>query len=245
MKPDLIITWPTSCDFPVWRSFLRNNRFRFDKVFIVMSNTNVGHDYSSFLESAFKNDDVVFIEKGDYIDLGDWRSSAVNAALAQSKAEWVWFTEQDFFIEDPEAFFKRVDDLSTKNDFLYVTEQDRVHPACMFVKREFIDKTKKDFGVVPDKVDHFGIFVQDLEKAEAKSELIGEMGDMFYHMNGLTHNYKLIEDGTTESIYQPGLFQLYNAYARMQAVEQSPEFLNLSFKVDALLSPICKFFRGK
>lgn len=243
MRPDLIITWPTSCDFPVWRSFLRNNRDRFNEVFITMSGTGQDVDYTDFLEKAFEKDRVTFRRAGTYINTGDWRNSAVNTALANSKSEWVWFTEQDFFIANPQKFFNRVEALSKENDMIYVLEGERIHPACLFVKREFIDKTRKDFGIIPDKSDHFGMFVDDLAEAGAKSDKIS--GVSYMHMNGLTHNYALIKNKEIKNIYQPGVFQLYNAYARMQAVEQDSRFINLSFEVDDQLSPLCRFFRGR
>lgn len=245
MRADLILTWPTGCDFPVWRNFLRENRSKFNQVFVTMSESYGKHDYSSFLEENLKDDKVTFRRAGTYIDTGDWRDAAVNTALANSKAEWVWFTEQDFFIKDPDKFFRDVEELAKENDVIYVLEGDRIHPACMFVKRTFVDKTRKDFGIIPDKADHFGKFVDDLSNAGAKMVKIGEMGREYFHMNGLTHNYRLIEDQQIKNIYQPGLFQLYNSYARMQPVVQDPYFIRLSWKVDLLLSPIARFFMGK
>lgn len=247
MTIDLVITQPTSCDFPIWRNFLRHNREKFGKVIIVMAKSNGKNDYTGFLTEAMRQDDVLIRPAGSYIETNDWRDSAVKTALLNSDAEYVWFTEQDFFIANPSEFFAQVNTLiNAGNQFIYVKEGgERIHPCCMIVKRSLIEKTRKDFGIIPDKSDHFGKFVADILAQKPKMQEIGTTGKDYFHMNGLTHNYNLIEIGQTDNVYQPGLFQLYNSYARMQDVPQDPRFINLSFKVDELLSPIVKFFRGK
>ena len=247
MRPDLIITWPTGCDFPVWRNFLRENRAKFKDVFIIMSESHGKNDFTSFLVKSFEDMKVnVTIKRaGTYIQLEDWRNSAVHAALAASTSEWVWFTEQDFFIRKPDEFFLKAEQLAELHDVIYVTEGERIHPACMFVRRSVLDKTSRDFGIVPGKMDHFGKFVDELSKNNARMVEIGHPGKEYYHMNGLTHNYRLIEEGHIKNIYQPGLFQLYNAYARLQPVPQDPNFIYLTYKVDLLLAPISRFFMGK
>lgn len=249
MTIDLIVTWPTGCDFPIWRNFLRHNRERFENVFVIMSNSNTKHDYSSFLKGAFAKENVHFRTHDSYVQMEDWRNAAVNCGLMNSKADYVWFTEQDFFIHDPSTFFAQVHTaIKAGTDVLYIKQGDRIHPACLFVKRSVIEKTRKDFGIEPGKSDHFYKFVKDLEAQNLKMKEIDGEGKSWLHLNGLTHNYALIESQDPQKIqnvYQPGLFQLYNNYARIQQVEHDPYFINLTFQVDAYLSPICRFFSGK
>lgn len=246
MKMDLVITWPISCDFPIWRRFLRENRNLFENVIIVMSDTHTGHDYSDFLFEATKKDGVMFRRKDSYIQMEDWRNAAVNAGLTYATSEWVFFTEQDFFIYDPKDFFDRMDKQSADVDIFHHLEGERIHPACMVVRKDMINKTKKDFSVDPGKSDHFGKFVDELSDKKARFKVLpGKNGDDYLHLNGLTHNYRLIEDGKIRDIYQPGLFQLYNSYARIAPVERDDHFVQLSFKVDMRLSPMVKILMGK
>lgn len=246
MKPDIVLTWPTGNDFPIWRSMLRLHRDLFGEVIIVMSKSSGKHDFTSFLKTAFEPDRVTLIEHNNYIVLSDWRNAAVNAALSRSSAEWVWFTEQDFMVADMASWMAKIARLAAGSDVITYKQGDRKHPASAFVKREWIDKTKKDFGIVPGISDHFSMFFAQLEAAGAKEvDLTADDGKDFYHMNGLTHNYSLVESGNVENVYQQGLFQLYNTYARMQNVLQDPRFIDITFEADRLLTPITRFFAPK
>ncbi len=235
-KIDIVITWPTGCDYPMWRAFLRKNRERFNNVFISFHKGHSTLNFKNFLKEAMAEDNVTFVEGA--IEMGDWRNTAINAALYKSDSEWVWFTEQDFCIENPGWFFPTVEGLMGTEDVLTFNEGERTHPACMFVRRTVINKTRKDFSVMPDISDHFGKFVAELAfmKDIKMGAIPGKAGVDFYHMNGLTHNYHLVSEGQVEHVFQPGLFQLYNTYARMQEVPMSDDWVKLSFQVDVLLS---------
>lgn len=259
MNMDVIVTWPDSMDYPVFRQFLSRYRGKFNKILIPIMKTNraKSYKYVDFLrKEAFAefNNEVQIEIIEDFEVKGDWRSSAINAALDRSTATWVWFTEQDFFILEPDAFFNRVLEGSKKSDFIVFRDDLRYHPACMFVKRELIDKTKRDFGIVEGESDHFGKFVDEaisiMSVNPAKPEIIAltqlnliKTRD-YYHMDGLTHNYHLVQDGTKENIYKPAEFFAYNSYARMVQVPQSEEFIKLTFQTDFLLAPLSRFFLG-
>lgn len=245
MKPDIIVTWPRSMDYPVWRGFIKANRERFGEVFVAFMESNRKEDFSAFVKEAMKDDAITFVE--DYIVTGDWRNSAVNACLARSKSEWVWFTEQDFFVFNHDAFFFKMKELTFKNDAIFYKEGERIHPACMFVRRAAIDQTRKDFGIVPNVSDHFSIFVANLQANKVREAYVsnGSEGYQVLHLNGLTHNYHLVMDHAPENIYNPGAFLLYNSYARTQRVPQDERFMQLTYVADFLLTPYAKFFAAK
>lgn len=166
MSTDLIITWPQNCDYPLWRSWLRENYKRFQRV-IVSFSPNDGPDYRAFLRETLEPYGVVCIDT-EPTEEREWRDAAVNAALDLSTAEWVWFTEQDFEIVDP-RFWTTVEALSLGARAVGIREDRRWHPCCLFVRRSIIEETPRYFG--PDPVDHFYSFglalgggVVDLEK---------------------------------------------------------------------------------
>lgn len=204
MKPDLIICWPRNCDYPLWRQFLRDNRGRFNVVIIVFTETHQGDDYRDEIRAAMSKDWVLFADCPPITAGQDWRNVAINHALLQSyNAEWIWFTEQDFIITDPDAFWDGVNDsVLHGSEFIAVKEGDRIHPCSLFVRRDLLNKTNKDFGIIPDKGDHFKKFTDELmDKCNAHSELL--MG--YEHMAGLSHNLRLISDGQEPNYKIPQL----------------------------------------
>ena len=154
---DVIVAWPKPCDYPLWRQFIRDERERFGRVYVVFTE-HAGPDLSPFVRSVFP--DVTFIEaRGE----GDWRDVAVNAALDRSTAEWVWFTEQDL-IAGPWP------DL-TADAYGFPEGNGRWHPASLFVRRSIIDRTRRYFGTPP--VDHFWMFSQELDALTTVQPLTG------------------------------------------------------------------------
>ena len=195
---DVIVSWPKSMDYPLWRKQMQQLAPYFNKIFIVFTETNKGIDYSDFVKSAINDNKFVFLDSPEVKPGEDWRNVAVNEALRLSKASVVWFTEQDCLIVDP-AFWTILRVALLKFDVIGYKDGNRLHPSNLWVKREFINKTRKDFSVVPDRSDHFSKFYFDLRHANArihnfKSNQDGSF-EYFYHMNGLSHNLSLIQDG--------------------------------------------------
>jgi hypothetical protein len=87
---DLIVAWPNNCDYPLFRKFIRDNRDRFNRVFIVITEANRKENYANFLTEVMHRDDVDFIFRPTQMNR-DWRDDAVNEALDRSKSQWVWF----------------------------------------------------------------------------------------------------------------------------------------------------------
>lgn len=209
---DLIICWPNSMDYPVWRAFILKHQELFGKIFIVFTNTNAGIDYSHFVQEALKGDRFEFLYPEDPRGDEDWRDNAINLALDQSTANWIWFTEQDLLVTGPQ-FWQIIALSMTKYDVIGYKEGQRLHPANLWVKREFINKTPRFFGIVPDQLDHFGKFFFSLRHTGADMQILKYTGgeaatDIFYHMNGLSHNLSLIQRGE-RPVYKEDEFANY------------------------------------
>ena len=115
MKPDLLVVWPIDTDFPLFRYNLTRYAMRyFNRVIVGISNNNTGTDYTEF----FKNN-----IPGEVISIPptppgqDWRSFATNILLKHSDADYVLFTEPDFFPKD-ERFYEVLCN-QTEYDFIY------------------------------------------------------------------------------------------------------------------------------
>lgn len=206
-KPDVIVCWPSNCDYPLWRQFIRDNRSRFNEVFIGFMNTNVGSNFIPFIKDAMFRDYVHFVDPVTIPAGQDWRNITINACLRESyNAEWIWFTEQDFIITDPEDFWQQIDTFSLNSNVVIGASQGaRLHPCCIFIHRDQLNKTTKNFGIVPDKLDHFGLFQQELEDNVVP---IGHLTRGYKHLNGLSHNMHLLYQ-TGSPNYEPEEFRAY------------------------------------
>lgn len=203
MKPDLIICQPRHLDFPLWRKFIRDNRFRFNKIIVVFTHMNVSDvDYRQFVQDSLREDNVIFLDCLPAEADEDWRNKAVNMALTVSDSEWVWFTEQDFTALD--GFWDAVEKASKVTSVIWVEVGERPHPCCIFIKRDLIEKTSKNFGVVRDVSDHFSIFTKEIR--DQFPVITIERG--WHHMNGLSQNLRMLQLGE-EPNYNPEEFKEY------------------------------------
>lgn len=150
---------------------------------------------------------------------GEWRTVATNEGIDRGKSEWILFLEQDFFFTS--KFLFKI--LGAKKDYdaIGFWEANRLHPAFLLIKREWVNKTSRNFSPDGARVlDHFGIFSEELVQKGAKiGELEKDLGllmrEDWYHMQGLTHNYNLCRDGNLAPIFKRDEFQTYHKYARM------------------------------
>ncbi len=192
MGINVLVVWPKHLDYPLWREFIHQNRFRFNQVIIIFTDMAQEKDYTRFVMESMKADNIIFDDVPRAESNEDWRSKAVNRGLVYSHAPWVWFTEQDFFPKD--GFWEQVERMSNKADVVGYFQEGRLHPCCIFAKREVIDKTSRNFGVIQGKLDHFGIFQQEVKKM--KDIIIGKMDNKVgYHMNGLSQNMFMLQNG--------------------------------------------------
>ena len=203
MKPDIIVCWPTNCDYPLWRKFIRSARADFNGVFIVMTKANQDFDYTSFVKVEMGKLGCIVTESPRIGPGMDWRNVAVNHALRLSRSGWVWFTEQDFYPR-VEMWDEVRWALSQKTGVCAVYEGDRMHPCCIFASKIVINSTGKNFGVVEGELDHFGLFQKDL----GKHAVCHIPPDTYEHLAGVSHNFRLISSGE-EPNYKPERFRQY------------------------------------
>lgn len=202
IKPDLIVSWPRTADYPLWREFIRENRTRFDRVIIVFTETfNSLYDFTSFVMAVMLQDNCIFIDSPAVNhEKQDWRNVAIHAGLGQSfEAEWVWFTEQDFLPKD--GFWEAVESaISAGEEVIGVKSGDRLHPCCLLIKKSILIRTCQDFGIRKDISDHFSMIQRSLEGLGVKPFILSE--NLYSHMAGTTANLMLVMDGKIPN-YKP------------------------------------------
>jgi hypothetical protein len=159
-----------------------------------------------FIKEAMHDDYVHFIEPMPVATGKDWRDVIVNNCLLHSyNAEWIWFTEQDFIVTDPRFFDVVEGRVAEGFDVIAAYQQERMHPCSIFIRREALNKTTKNFGIVPNVSDHFSIFQADIDRLGLQ---IAPITDFYAHLNGLSHNMTLLYQNQAPN-YQPERFRAY------------------------------------
>lgn len=206
MKPDVIVTWPENCDFPIWRRWIAEERDRFAKVIVAFSPTPGLRDLRGHTRPLLEAAGVSCIDTR-WADGWDWRDAAVNAALNVSDAKWVWFTEPDFEVINPE-FWELFNSYGVTSSGVVGVRfgEKRWHPCCLLARRNLIEQTDRYFGSEP--VDHFYAFGCQLNDWFGVHSLDLLEGTHFTHMAGLSHNHTLVERGEPVT-YKPDEFAAY------------------------------------
>lgn len=227
IKVDLICSWPVHLYYPWFINYLRRERNRFAKVICVFTEMNTPRNYRNFIEESMKGSNIIFTLNDKVQAKDDWRNLAVNKGLQYSDSPWVLFTEQDFIIDNPELFWETTwKHIITRNlDAFVYLEGNRPHPAFWLVKREFIDKTSKNFSVKPNISDHFSIFDEELRKTIAHVGYFYPRED-FHHLNGLSQNMYLLQSGQ-EPNYRIDDFKQYLKDCLALDIPQEPETVEL------------------
>jgi hypothetical protein len=219
-KPDLIVIWPDTIDYPLFREWVRNERERFAKVIVVFTATNWPFTkMPAFIQEAMKHAGISFMPC-DPIEGRDWRDVATRQALGASDSEWVLFTEQDFF---PNKNLWEELEKITNVDVIGVMQEKRLHPCCLFIKRQALDTTSKNFAAHPPAFDHFGQIQEDLFWAHKFNRIAILDPKLYYHMNGLTHNMFLLQSGKEITFY-PEEFKDYLRKCLSSSVPLHEEF---------------------
>jgi hypothetical protein len=118
-------------------------------------------------------------------------------------APWVYFTEQDFY--PGQGFWDEVAWHEQQGcDVISVYQGNRMHPCCIFTKRDALNRTRKQFGIVPNTYDHFFMFQEDIEGNDLKNGIINPK--TYHHFNGLSHNWRLVTEGQQPN-YEPAEFK--------------------------------------
>ena len=209
VKPDVIITIPYGIESPYFRNFVKSNEQLLGKVIVGYYNDHRKYDFRDFLKHSLPT--ATHVDIGEVTDR-DWRNQTVNACLKESNAGWVLFIEDDFILNSD--FFEKVltgaenYDVAGYGDMGEWSQDVRLHPAFILVKRSFIEKTQKDFGAYPDRNrDHFAVFTEDLFNINARLLDI-ERYVGWDHLKGTYSNYMLVLEGK-EPNYEPERFRDY------------------------------------
>ena len=196
MKPDVIVSQPDSVDFPLWRETMSKNREFFGKILVSICRT-----YSSLQMQRFFQEELAKIGAEVFLaqlpaNGQDWRDLSVNQCLKHITSNRVLFLEQDFLFNDERFLPTALGCASPILGFKEVAARTgRFHPAFLLVDADLVKKTSRDFGVVPDKYDHFWTFSKELEEL-ATPAYLQDLGltqpEHWEHLAGLTSNYSLL-----------------------------------------------------
>jgi hypothetical protein len=213
IKPDLINVWPRDVFHLAFAKRMNRDRHLFDKVITVISSGSPRHDYVQDITGSI-SESIVFEPDLQHLTAGgkDWRNVCVNLGLEKSTAEYVLFVEQDLFVED--GFFEKLLTLGEGLDAVGFIDSNRLHPACLLVKRAALDKTTKDFGAYPIEDDHFARVTKEL-MAMGNWKTLQDLGlTGYHHLASLTYNIGLEEQGLPVQ-YRPDEYKLYKLLAQL------------------------------
>tara|TARA_R110002051_G_scaffold165473_3_gene236310 strand:+ start:457 stop:1293 length:837 start_codon:yes stop_codon:yes gene_type:complete len=175
LKPDVILTQPLHCDFPLFRHQLHKYRKYYNKIIVSFHEGNVGYDYRDFLTRVLSADDVICVDPPIPTGDIDWRHNCIHAALNVDPhqtpqgidmnaephviSENILFLEQDFIMYDD--FEKCLQTLTETSDTIIGEilgasgdycgtpgcngTPGRLHPAFLFVPRYLVTE-QSDFG---------------------------------------------------------------------------------------------------
>jgi len=187
----VIISWPDSFDFPLFRNNMPELLEHVDEVIICFTQHG-NHPLRKWLRANIPG--VVFLDVEDKGDkYGDWRNQSTNYMIDASVGDWILSLEQDFFINNYPHFFNTIKKAMENNDVIIYNEGNRFHPACMFVKKDVLKKTKRDFSVMGQGRDHFSEVSKELKGMKINIATLESLDLLEHrdwsHMRGLTDNY--------------------------------------------------------
>lgn len=239
-------------DYPLWRAWVGEYRSKFDKVILYASRHHGITDLEEFWRKELPETWVS--EKIDWTEPGiDWRQRETTPLLEKSEAEWILFMEADFFCDDWDKLWKDVEEAMKTADAIgwwSASAFPYIHPCFLLIKREMLDKTKKDFRAHPeiDGSDHFAMITRDVEELGGIITPLQSLGykewEKAFHGGGYTYplqNWK--GDGTDHfGVGSPEAYYTYLYWARQAPVEQSAEYIELSLRVEQKLKELFPVF---
>lgn len=245
MKIDVISQYCVHNDYPIFRYNMKRHKDKINKLILYPSRHHGVIDFEAFSKKCFTEATWVTPVPIDY-GKEDWRQAETIPCLAYSNAEWIWFTEQDFFVNDWDKFFADVEKAMQKSDMIgwwNPTNFPYVHPSCIFIKRTMLDKTTKDFSAHPEinGCDHFAMLTADVQRLKGKITTLQDLGwenwKNAFHLGGLTYVYQDWKGDGTDAfgVGNPEAFYNYNYWSRQAPVEQSPEYQKLSIQIERAL----------
>lgn len=248
MKPDLLITWHESCDYPIFRATLKKHRDFFGKIIIYLSKHFREPVYADFLKESIRDlGNIVFLDPIEYeYGVEDWRHISTTYMLKQSNSEWVCSVEQDWFAKDWDALLHQTEEAMKAADmvgWMNETAAPYIHPAYWFMKRDLLESLGADFKPHSEIVgaDHFAMMTYKAQEKGAKIVSLQDLGfdcnfreeaDAF-HLGGVNQNYLDFEQRfETKTIHRAEAFFVYNFLSMSVPVQQAQDFLNRCTEVD-------------
>lgn len=217
---DLILTWPSNCDFPLFREWLSTHAYRFKTIYIIFHETNTAPDLRNDVRDAIDLENVNYITYDGVPSGRDWRDYGIHFALDDSTADRVCFIEQDFFMYD--GFWSKVAEY-IEYPVIGINDHGRIHPCFLLMKRDALEKTCKNFGIVPNELDHFGLIQKDIESGKCGPwtmipDYPKNEDKLYHHMNGLSHNLRLMFEGLPVTYHE----QEFRDYLRKTLTAKVP-----------------------
>lgn len=243
MKPDVITQYCVYNDYPIFRHHLQKYRDQMNKIILYPSRHHGFRDFEAFSKEQIKETwvDPVPINYG----VEDWRQAETIPCLQHLESDWVWFREQDFFVDNWDKFYEDAERLMTECDMFGWQQNDNapyIHPCCLFIKRELLNKTSKDFSAHPEihESDHFATITKEARELGAKIVRLQDVGyknwENAYHLGGMSYPY---QNWSTDRIFGVGnleAFYAYNYYSRLPCVPQDPHYIDLSYEIEDYLN---------
>lgn len=247
MNVDKILQWCIFSDYPLFRAHAKKYRDKVNKIILYPSRQHGVLDLEQFAKDVFKETwvDPVPINYG----IEDWRQAETIPCLKYSNSEWLWFSEQDFFVKNWDKFYEDIELAMHYSDMIgwwNPTHFPYIHPSCLFIKREMLEKTQKDFRAHPEinGADHFAMLTKDVQTIGGKITTLQDLGyedwkDAF-HLGSLTYTFQDWKGGTESDrigARSPEAFMVYNYWMRKVEIQQNSEFLKLSEEIETFFKP--------
>lgn len=251
MKKSLIVSHISSCDYPLWRLWLRKYSSWFDEIIIYFDVQFRYPFFWSFIQQDLSTiPNIKFLDPVQYdYETSDWRTTSTNELIKHATGDWIFSIEQDWFAKDWGKLLDKVNAVMYEDNpdmigWLNPTNSPYIHPAFFAIKREMLEKTSKDFSAHPEipGSDHFAMITYDVQKLQGKIVSLQDMGfncnfspdaDMF-HLGGVNQNYL---NGLNEGFqfHRPEAFRLYNLRSLESEVEYDDRFVKIMADIAAKL----------
>lgn len=220
---DIVVVGPADIDYPLFRKFLHDVHYSFNKIYYVIStpvehNTRLLRNLKSFIEQDLWFAEILQVPDIDGKD--DWRDISTNLALNKSTSEYVLFIEPDFLITPPTLYSIPTHDII---GYYETGATERIWPSFLCVKRSIIDKTSKIFYPTIN-YDHFDLFTEECLKCTNDVFYLNEHNIEFTHYSGVTQNltlcgleeYQSVPLGTSDKSFITYLENSLNANVKIE-----------------------------
>lgn len=244
---DVVNQWCCYNDYPIFRYWMEKYKRNFKKIILFPSRHHGVIDLEDFHKKHISNVTWVKETDIDWTEPGiDWRQVETERCLKYSDADWILFIEQDFMVKDWELLFgilqktmKNYEMIGWWNNTAYPY----MHPCFLLIKRELLEKTRKDFRAHPEIIgaDHFANITRDVEANNGRILKLQNMGfkqlENAFHLGGLTYVYQdWVKSGkSVDRAVSPMLLYIYNYWSTQAPVFQNNEYIELAKKVSKVL----------